>query len=64
VKGKREKKLSFVFIDFSESGLFNALRAIQIRNFQGIQLASQVVIGARVAASSLLATGPKAALWL
>jgi hypothetical protein len=26
----KEKSLSFVFITFSESGLFNALRAIQI----------------------------------
>jgi hypothetical protein len=27
------KSLSFAFITFSESGLFNGLRAIQIKNF-------------------------------
>jgi hypothetical protein len=29
----KAKSLSFVFISFSETGLFNALRAIQIRKF-------------------------------
>jgi hypothetical protein len=32
-KSMKAKSLSFAFVYFSESGLFNALRAIQIRKF-------------------------------
>src|ERR1700742_1638793 len=41
----RAKLLSFIFISFSESGLFNALRAIKIKNSFPSRLASQVVRG-------------------
>jgi hypothetical protein len=59
----KAKLLSFVFMSFSESGLFNGLRPIQIKNFPFVSARvpgcgrqpGPMVIGARSSSPSIIA---------